>query len=86
MHKTSSRFWKCYENLPLPIRKTAEESFKLLKENSRHPSLHFKKIGKVWSARVGLNHRAIAVEDGDNFIWAWIGNHDEYERIIREIR
>ncbi|CDI00961.1 hypothetical protein BN873_10217 [Candidatus Competibacter denitrificans Run_A_D11] len=31
-----------------------------------HPSLHFKKVGKLWSVRVGSTHRALAVEDGDD--------------------
>lgn len=84
MHRTSGRFWRCFEDLPLPIQKAAKESFDLLRENPRHPSLHFKKVGKVWSARVGISHRALAVADGDDFIWVWIGDHDEYERMIRE--
>ena len=54
----------------------------LLKGNPRHPSLQFKKLGKFWSARVGLSHRALAIEDGEGFIWVWIGPHDEYERLI----
>ena len=29
----------------------------------------------------GLSDRAIAVEDGDDFIWVWIGTHAEYDRI-----
>lgn len=33
----------------------------LLKCNPRHPSLHFKKVGRFWSVRVGLHHRAIGV-------------------------
>jgi hypothetical protein len=34
----------------------------LLKENPRHPSLHLKKVGRFWSARVGSRYRALAVE------------------------
>ncbi|MDI6795106.1 MAG: hypothetical protein QME81_19945 [bacterium] len=48
-----------------------------------HPSLHFKKVGKLWSVRADISHRALAVEDGEDFIWSWIGTHDEYERMIR---
>jgi len=85
MHRTTSRFWKCFDNLPHPIQTIAEENFKLLKENPRHPSLHFKKIGKLWSIRTGLNYRALAVEDGSDFIWVWIGTHNEYERMIKQM-
>lgn len=83
MHRTASLFWEYFEMLPASIQKNAKDNFKLLKSNPWHPSLHFKKIGKFWSARIGLAHRALAVEDGDDFIWVWIGTHDEYERLIK---
>ena len=67
MHRTSSRFWKCFDKLPSSIRKTADENFELLKNNPYHPSLHFKKIGSFWSVRIGLNYRALAIEDGEDF-------------------
>ena len=57
----------------------------MLKANPHHPSLHFKKTGKLWSVRAGLDYRALAVEDNDDFIWVWIGTHDEYERMIKEM-
>ncbi len=40
-------------------------------------------MGKFWSVRAGINHRALAVEDGEDFIWVWIGTHREYERMIK---
>ena len=83
MHRTTERFWECYANLPQDIQELADKSFRLLQNNPRHPSLHFKKVGGFWSARVGLAHRALAVDDGSDFIWVWIGTHDEYDRLIR---
>jgi len=82
-HRTTDRFWRCYHGLPGEIRKLADKNFKLLKENPSHPSLQFKKIGELWSARVDQAHRALAVEDGGDFIWVWVGTHDEYERILK---
>jgi hypothetical protein len=84
MHRTINRFWKYFENLPEPVQKVSKKNFELLKTNPMHPSLHFKKVGKLWSVRVGINHRALAVEDGDDFIWVWIGTHSEYERMIKD--
>ena len=84
MHKTTARFWKCFDKLPAYIQSLAENNFELLKNDSTHPSLHFKKIGKFWSARVSENYRALAIKDGDDFIWVWIGAHDEYMRIIKQ--
>jgi hypothetical protein len=83
MHRTTARFWSLLARLPEPVQRLARQNFELLKENPAHPSLHFKKIGKLWSARVGINYRAVAVEDGADFIWVWIGPHDEYQRLIK---
>jgi mRNA-degrading endonuclease RelE of RelBE toxin-antitoxin system len=85
MHRITTRFLKCYENLPEPIQQLARKNFEMLKTNPSHPSLHFKKVGKFRSVRVGLNYRALAVEDGEDLIWVWIGTHDEYERMIKEV-
>ena len=68
MHRTTARFWNCLTRLPEPIQRVAHENFELLKKNPAHPSLHFKRIGILWSARVGINYRAVAVEDDANFI------------------
>ncbi len=84
MHHATDRFWKCFNKLPSHIQDLARQNFTLLKSNPRHPSLHFKKIRKFWSSRIGLNHRALAVKDGNNFTWVWIGTHDEYEQMIKE--
>lgn len=83
IHRTTERFWRCYQNLPDEVRELADKSFELLKANPRHPSLQFKKVGELWSARVGQAHRALAVEDGEEFIWVWVGAHDEYEKMLR---
>jgi len=48
-HFASPSFWKEYEKLPKHIKELADKSFEILKENSMHPSLHFKKVGKVLS-------------------------------------
>ncbi len=43
----------------------------------------FQNVGGFWSARVGIHYRAIAVEDGNDFIWVWVGTHEEYDRLIK---
>lgn len=83
-HRTTARFWACYAHLPEAVQRVARHNFDLLKENPAHPSLHFKKVGKLWSVRVGPHHRALAVEDGPDFVWVWVGPHDEYERRIKQ--
>lgn len=82
MHRTTPEFWERFYALPNSVQQLARKNFELLKNNQAHPSLHFKKVGDFWSARVGRNHRVLALEDGNDFIWVWIGHHDEYDRLI----
>jgi hypothetical protein len=61
-----------YDVLPREVREVADKNYALLKENPRHPSLHFKSIGELWSVRVGLHHRALGIEVADGILWNWI--------------
>jgi len=79
-HFASAKFWAAYERLPESVRKLADKNFNLLKENPQHPSLHFKKVGRFWTARVGDHYRAVATEAGADMHWHWIGSHAEYDR------
>ncbi|RTE91439.1 hypothetical protein [Bradyrhizobium sp. LVM 105] len=81
-HTASPRFWKAYAALPANIQKLADANFALLKSDPSHPSLHFKKVGRFWSARVGLRHRALAVETDGACVWFWIGSHADYDRLV----
>jgi hypothetical protein len=82
-HRATPRFWSCYRQLPDEIQQLADRNYQLLLANPRHPSLHFKKVGALWSARVGLHYRALAIEDGNDFVWFWIGSHSEYDQLIQ---
>ncbi len=62
----------------------ADANYSLLKSDSRHPSLHLKKAGRFWSVRIGLHHRALAVELDNDLIWFWIGQHPEYDRLLKK--
>ena len=52
-------------------------------QDSRHPSLHFKRVGQFWSVRVGLHYRALAIEEDSVPVWVWIGTHAEYDTLVR---
>ena len=80
-HRASPAFWVRYRRLSPEVQRTADKAFELLKRDPRHPSLQFKKLDEVWSARAGLHHRALAVEVPGGFLWFWIGTHAEYDRI-----
>ncbi len=81
-HHAAPAFWACYRALPAAVRGLADKAFGLLKADPRHPSLHFKKVGRFWSARVGLHHRALGVETSDGVLWFWIGAHAEYDHLV----
>lgn len=82
-HRTTKRFWSCFHALPEPVQEIARKNHELMVRNPRHPSLHFKKVGKLWSARIGRDHRALAMEEKDGFVWLWIGTHEDYDRLLR---
>jgi len=81
-HRATASFWRLYHALPHDVRDRADKAFAMLKADARHPSLHLKKVGTLWSARVSRNHRALAVEDAEGLVWIWIGTHADYERLI----
>ena len=82
-HFTVPSFWKKYAGLSPRIQALADKNFELLKANPKHPSLHFKKIDKYWSVRVGLNYRSLGVETEEGLVWFWIGNHAMYDKLSR---
>ena len=64
------------------MRKLADKNFELLKADPHHPSLHFKKIGELWSVRVGINYRALGVDHDGAVVWFWIGSHADYDKLL----
>lgn len=82
-HFASPEFWFHYRQLPENIRKLADKNFELLKSDERHASLRLKKVGPFWSARIGLQYRALAKDRADGLVWFWIGAHGDYDRLIR---
>jgi len=81
-HYAAPSFWRCYRELPKPVRALADKQFELLKSDPRHPSLHFKRVGRFHSVRVGAHYRALAVDAPDGVLWFWIGSHADYDRIV----
>jgi len=64
-HFTLPRFWEHYRHLPVAIQKLADKNYQLLRSDPKHPSLHFKKVGRrkqLWSVRVGAGFRALGLK------------------------
>jgi len=80
---TTPDFWESYARLQPEVRVLAKRAYRIWKTNPRHPSLCFKRIGDFWAIRIGIGHRALAVQQNQVLYWFWIGDHDEYERLLR---
>ena len=86
-HFTSPDYWCLYHQLPKKVQAIADKNFKLLQSDPRHPSLHFKKIGNLWSIRAGLHYRALGINVPNRkseIIWFWIGSHSKYDQLIKK--
>lgn len=82
---TEPRFWKFYDKLPPEIRRLADSAYEIWRENPFHPSLQFKRVDSqdpIYSVRVGPGYRALGWRDKDTIVWFWIGDHDEYDRLL----
>lgn len=81
---TTPDFWEAYSVLSPELKEKARKVYQLWRNDQSHPSIHFKKVGKnLWSARITQDHRALALKQGDDFYWFWIGSHDEYDALLK---
>ncbi len=80
--RATRAFWERYHALPPETRALADKAYRLWQQNHWHPSLHFKKVGSYWVARVSVDYRALGIESGGTVAWFWIGPHKDYERFI----
>jgi hypothetical protein len=81
-HFASPQFWRLYRQLSPEVRALADKNFQLLKADPKHPSLHFKKIGRLWSVRVGAHYRALGLDKSEGVVWFWIGSHADYDKLL----
>jgi hypothetical protein len=74
--------------MPELIRKQAKAAYKLFQKDPYHPSLHFKQVHSarpIFAVRITKNYRAVGVIQDADIIWFWIGNHSEYDKILRRL-
>jgi hypothetical protein len=85
---TTERFRKLYAAASPRQQAQIKASYKLWRENPGHPSIRFKKVHDtepIYSARVGLDWRALGVLDGGTVVWFWVGAHDEYDALLKRL-
>ena len=83
--RTTRQFWRLFSDLPFNVQQAAKLAYRLFLSNPAHPGLQFKKLegeDDIYSARIGLGYRALAVMKKDRIVWYWIGSHSEYDRLV----
>ena len=86
--RTTRRFRALLVALPSHVRQQAREAYRLFQLNPAHPGLRFKMVHSdpaIYSARVGISYRALAVIEGDTVIWFWIGSHADYDKMLAQL-
>jgi hypothetical protein len=74
-----------FSGLPPEVQREAKNAYRLFRDNPSYPGLQFKKLeghDNVYSARIGLNYRALAVMQDERVVWYWIGSHADYDRLV----
>lgn len=85
---TLGRFWKFYDRLPAAVQRDADEAYRLWQVAPYHPSLQFKRVDPqdpIYSVRVGRGYRALGWYEHGVVTWFWIGDHDEYMRVLKQL-
>ena len=83
--RTTRRFREALRELPDEVRQRARRAYRRFREDPTHPGLRFRRIHTaepIYSARIGLRYRALAVVNGDVAVWFWIGTHADYDRLL----
>jgi hypothetical protein len=86
--RTTKQFRKQLSELPPHIRRQARKAFVTWHRDPWHPSLQFKQIHAtrpIFSARVGLDWRAVCVRTEDTVLWFFIGSHANYDKLIKAL-
>jgi hypothetical protein len=83
--RTTRNFWRLFSDLPIDVQEDARRAWRLFQSNPAHRGLQFKKLegeDDLYSARIGLEYRALAVmkrkgrcpappNNGQNFPLRW---------------
>lgn len=74
-----------FAELPAEVQDQAKRAFRTFRSNPFHPGLQFKKLEgeeRMYSARIGLGHRAVGTLKATRVVWFWIGKHSDFDRMF----
>ena len=81
-------FIRLFSFLPENVKKLSRKAYNLWKITPFHPSLQFKQIHSsepIWSVRIGIKWRALALKEENKVYWFWIGSHNDYDKYINQL-
>ena len=85
---TTQSFRDAFAGLPKGIQSRARAAYRRFRTNPHHTGLQLKKVHRtrpVYSARVTADYRVMGIMEGDEIVWFWIGKHEEYERLLKQL-
>jgi hypothetical protein len=86
--RRTPRFHKAFGGLPSEIKDAAREAYARFRADPSHPARHLKLVHPtqaIYSVRITLHYRALAVREHDTFIWFWIGTHAQYDALLKRL-
>ena len=86
--RRTRKFRDALAALPLNVRNQAAAAYRRFRDDPYHPSLHFKKVHPtlpIYSARINDDYRVVGQMRRDAIVWFWIGKHEEYERLLKQL-
>lgn len=86
--RTTEAFRESLARLDENLRRRARAAFVRFQSDPGHPGLRFKKVHPeqpIYSVRIGRGHRAVGVMADDEIVWYFLGDHEEYERLLRSL-
>jgi len=66
---TTERFRLGFAALAPDVQRRARKVYRLWRGNPAHPSVLFKKVGSIWSARIDRDYRALGMMRGGEIVW-----------------
>ena len=83
--RASARFWELFRQLPAEVQDQARSAYRAFTLNPRYPGLQFKRVSQarpVYSVRISRDYRAVGILQDTGIVWYWIGNHQDYDRLL----
>lgn len=86
--KRTKQFREMFTSLPMDVQQQANKAYRQFLADTAYPGLEFKQVssnGPIYSARIGIHYRALAIKRPDYWLWFWIGSHAEYDQLLKQI-